>query len=914
MTEYIERTGTTVTNHRWNIVYNVRGQVSGERNFQDINGATDIDATITNTYDNYGNMTYTVSHNAGITDTSQAWTFGAWYGGAVVTHSTYDKDYYGSNTLWNSDQYYDGLGRLQRAIIVDGKPRAVHYALNADGLVVQRFQNDNTSNDPSEVHRFVSGKQIGESTNDTYEDTRNYDYQTLISDKTSSASGTGRFYHGATTAVAGGEFGTSGYDPVNAITSGVGQNGRSRYTVQSGDTLQGIAASLWGDSSLWYKIAEANGLSADSTLIAGQGLNVPLQGPANRSNADMFRPYDPSSAVGDLNPTSAKPPKKNKCGVFGQILMVVIAVAVTAVTAGAAAIVAFPSLASGGILAGLSALGAGALGTAGIAIGAGAAALGSIVSQGFGLATGIQDKFSWKGVALSALAGGIGAGVSLGAPGGGVLGAAARGAASSALTQGIGVVTGLQNKFDWAGVAAAGVGAGAGQALGGVKGFSNLDAFTRRAALSMAGGIANAASRSLVNGSDFGDNLVAALPDIIGQTIGGIIADGVSGRTTRAPGAGSTEEAAAGSTGQTAQPDADTIVVNQKALDAVKIGLPPEDQISLAEAAEQISSDDAARLSIRLADIKSGLRDQYMVDNNITLPPVSTAQVDSEGRPYVETEAHGYATDLGTLDAWVQSYNGGYVEGINAPAGKTEYMASIEANRQLVFQWDAAAERQINREFGGFLATGILGGAALAATPLVSTWAATNYGLGTTAYYGATATFGGSSGYVLGLSRDYMFGKLGDRTWGTVVGDTAGGAIFSSILTPARLTSMSSIVGRTTSTTSAGAASSGGSEFFGQSVDILTGDRSQYNWLQIGTHTAVGGATGWVTGNIELRSPQASMFEGITTRLNSGTISRYSVLTGTRGAWGQATVEVPNRVLTPLGEGAADYLLQRAHH
>jgi len=92
----------------------------------------------------------------------------------------------------------------------------------------------------------------------------------------------------------------------------------------AGDTLQGIAQALWGDASLWYKLAEANGLSANSALTAGQALAVPLTGPSNRSNADMARPYDPQSAVGDLNPTSAKPPKKGKCGVFGQILLTVI--------------------------------------------------------------------------------------------------------------------------------------------------------------------------------------------------------------------------------------------------------------------------------------------------------------------------------------------------------------------------------------------------------------------------------------------------------------------------------------------------------------------------------------------------------------------------------------------------------------
>jgi len=33
-----------------------------------------------------------------------------------------------------------------------------------------------------------------------------------------------------------------------------------RATVSAGDTLQSIAETLWGDSSLWYLLAEANGL------------------------------------------------------------------------------------------------------------------------------------------------------------------------------------------------------------------------------------------------------------------------------------------------------------------------------------------------------------------------------------------------------------------------------------------------------------------------------------------------------------------------------------------------------------------------------------------------------------------------------------------------------------------------------
>ncbi|MCO4091430.1 MAG: hypothetical protein HEQ34_05665 [Sphingorhabdus sp.] len=45
-------------------------------------------------------------------------------------------------------------------------------------------------------------------------------------------------------------------------------------------------------------------------------------------------------------------------------------------------------------------------------------------------------------------------------------------------------------------------------------------------ATSAASGIANAATRSAINGESFGKNLIAALPDIIGQAVGGTLAGG----------------------------------------------------------------------------------------------------------------------------------------------------------------------------------------------------------------------------------------------------------------------------------------------------------------------------------------------------------------------------------------------------
>jgi hypothetical protein len=304
-------------------------------------------------------------------------------------------------------------------------------------------------------------------------------------------------------------------------------------------------------------LAEANGLNASSSLAAGQLIIIPNKVANSHNNSSTFRPYDPNKAIGDVNPTTpaAVKPKKKGCGVLGLILLAVIAIAVTVVTAGAAVAALAPASAgvTGGVLGGLSAIAAGATGlSAGALIGIGAvsAALGSIVSQGIGVATGLQDKFSFKAVALAAIGGAVSAGIgpggilgkgglfgsaaasgSIGTVSSTVLRAGLNGAVGSALTQGIAVATGLQKKFDWVGVAAAGVGAAAGAAVGGAL---KVRAITDPGGLSagniaghfitgMAGNIANAATRSVLNGSDFGDNIIAALPDTIAQTVGNLI-------------------------------------------------------------------------------------------------------------------------------------------------------------------------------------------------------------------------------------------------------------------------------------------------------------------------------------------------------------------------------------------------------
>ena len=218
-------------------------------------------------------------------------------------------------------------------------------------------------------------------------------------------------------------------------------------------------------------------------------------------------------------------------------MVAVIAVAATVITAGAVAAALTPGLsllggisaaATGGLGAaiGATAGGAGALGLTGTLVVAGAAggAVGSIASQGTLIAAGVQEKFNWKSVGLAAIGGGVSGGLGSLANGSGFVADAlsygiVRGAVSSVVTQGIGTITGLQDSFDWTGVAASAISADIGQGVGSIVG----DGFAGSLVTGAASAIANAATRSAIDGDSFGDNLRAAIPDVIGQAVIGAI-------------------------------------------------------------------------------------------------------------------------------------------------------------------------------------------------------------------------------------------------------------------------------------------------------------------------------------------------------------------------------------------------------
>ncbi|MES2349853.1 MAG: hypothetical protein V4641_20005, partial [Pseudomonadota bacterium] len=282
----------------------------------------------------------------------------------------------------------------------------------------------------------------------------------------------------------------------------------STYSVQgASETLQSIAQNIWGDSKLWYLIADANALNSDSKLTAGQILNIPARVNTVHNDYATFKPYDAADALGSTDPTLPAPGHGGGCGAAGQLIMIVVAVAVTFLTSGAA------------------------IGLLGETMGmAAAAAAGSVASQVVVNAIGAQDGFSWKNVALAAVSAGVTEGVSqLSAPGGllqSIGGSewqavAARAAISNTVSQGIGNIAGLQHGFSWTSVAASAAGAAVSSAVGNPAGtkIDSWDKFGTAATASFAGGL----TTSVLRGGKIAVAQIAT--DAFGNALGSSLAD-----------------------------------------------------------------------------------------------------------------------------------------------------------------------------------------------------------------------------------------------------------------------------------------------------------------------------------------------------------------------------------------------------
>ncbi len=236
----------------------------------------------------------------------------------------------------------------------------------------------------------------------------------------------------------------------------------------------------YGDSSLWYLIAEANGLSGNNDLRVGQTLSIHNRVTAQSNNASTFKPYDPSRVVGDTSPNLPQPPASGGggCGGLGAIIMAVVAVVVAVQT---------------GFYLGFNA--SAGMTAANVGAAAAGAAAGSVASQAVGIAIGAQKDFSWQSVALAAIGGGVSVGLAgnlLGTTSSTLSNAVVRAAVSNAMSQGIGVVVGLRPSFDWRSVAASAIGAGVGFGVGSALSGVDMNAYVKAGISSFAAGTAAA--------------------------------------------------------------------------------------------------------------------------------------------------------------------------------------------------------------------------------------------------------------------------------------------------------------------------------------------------------------------------------------------------------------------------------------
>jgi len=419
------------------------------------------------------------------------------------------------------------------ADIDDGQPRLVRYVTDvASEQILSRFESGSTA--IKNYYYVFDGIRIG--------DVANFGEQTYkltINDRWSPTNNQGNYA----------DFDLS-YSAVHANSM---RSSGSAWTVQAGETLQSIAAAAWGDASLWWLIADANGLNGSETLVANQVLHLPAQVSNVHNNADTFKPYDPNRAIGSNLPNRKKLPKPGRFDGLIKIFVAAIALIVAAImapyaiaavstmmgTATTAAAVTTAMTTAGGFAA------AGISTTAVVAGSAIAGAAGSIAGQGFAMATGAQSKFDWKAVGMAALTSAVtaglgtikalqpvqGAGHALGNTGRAI----ARGVGASVITQGVGVATGLQDEFDWAGVAVAGISSASGGLLHGTANALTSNVRLAGVLEGLAAGVVGAGARSLIEGSSFGDNLMAALPSVIGQTLGNLLIEGFKAVPAEAP-------------------------------------------------------------------------------------------------------------------------------------------------------------------------------------------------------------------------------------------------------------------------------------------------------------------------------------------------------------------------------------------
>ncbi|WP_426000361.1 Ig-like domain-containing protein [Caulobacter sp. DWR1-3-2b1] len=424
---------------------------------------------------------------------------------------------------------YDDNGKLRSVVISDGRSRSVNFVNDATGQVISRIETlDAGGPAPKDFFFVFGGARVGQTGNNGPVE---FDYASSVINRGAPGQN-GAFRNGGATPFA--DFAQT-YEPLSPSSRGEAPT-YSEYRVNEGDNLRSIALLLWGDEALWYLIADANGLTASQALPPGMVLNIPNKVINTHHKSSTFRVFDPSQVLGDVAPDAPSPveqiqtqapAKKKGCGGVGMIVAVLVATVVAALVMGPAAAAASNFFTGGAAAATATAATSWTAGGAFVG-GMAAGAAGSLASQMVGVVTGVQDRFSWKGVAMAAISGGVGASIGravqlgvFGTPGS-MLSGVTSSAAGSVASQGIAMAVGLQDRFDWSAVAMSAFEGGARTLI--AKWTPTSRSWANEALKGAAAGIAGAAAESLINGSNFGDNLQRSIPSVIGNTVGNMIA------------------------------------------------------------------------------------------------------------------------------------------------------------------------------------------------------------------------------------------------------------------------------------------------------------------------------------------------------------------------------------------------------
>lgn len=96
--------------------------------------------------------------------------------------------------------------------------------------------------------------------------------------------------------------------PNDDVMANTPQENIGTYIVQAGDNIESIALHIYGDSSLWYLIADANGLTDKvGGLHNGQRLIIPPVAIRQHLNNTTHRVISSAELIGDTSPTVSMP-------------------------------------------------------------------------------------------------------------------------------------------------------------------------------------------------------------------------------------------------------------------------------------------------------------------------------------------------------------------------------------------------------------------------------------------------------------------------------------------------------------------------------------------------------------------------------------------------------------------------------